>query len=105
MSTILGEGHFIPEQTFKINGSEIEIPYMVIGDKAFPVKTYLMKPFAARTLNAKRRIYNCRHPRARRAVECAFGILASKFEFFQRPMQVKPDKAFIITVMVGCRRE
>lgn len=97
MSTILEEGHLIPEQTFKINGSEIEIPYMVIGDEAFPLKTYLMKPFAARTLNEKRRIYNYRHSRARRAVECAFGILASKFEIFQRPMRVEPDKAIIIT--------
>ncbi|GFO18302.1 hypothetical protein PoB_004480700 [Plakobranchus ocellatus] len=56
-----------------------------------------MKPFAARNLNAKRRIYNYRHSRARRTVEYAFGILASKFEIFQRPMRVAPDKVIIIT--------
>ncbi|GFO28572.1 hypothetical protein PoB_005507700 [Plakobranchus ocellatus] len=38
-----------------------------------------------------------RHSRARRAVECAFGILASKFEIFQRPLRVERDKAIIIT--------
>ncbi|GFN87783.1 hypothetical protein PoB_001428900 [Plakobranchus ocellatus] len=38
-----------------------------------------------------------RHSRARRTVEYAFGILASKFKIFQRPMRVAPDKVIIIT--------
>ncbi|KAK3773153.1 hypothetical protein RRG08_013740 [Elysia crispata] len=98
MSTVLEEGNLnIPKQAFKINGSDIEVPYMVIGDEAFPLKTYLMKPFSARTLNEKRRIYNYKHSRARLSVECTFGILARKFEIFQRPMRVEPDKAIIIT--------
>ncbi|KAK3775105.1 hypothetical protein RRG08_048314 [Elysia crispata] len=98
MSTLLEEGNLnIPKQAFKINGSVIEVPYMVIGDEAFPLKTYLMKPFAVRTLNEKRRIYDYRHSRARRLVECTLGILTRKFEIFQRPMRVEPDKAIIIT--------
>ena len=73
---------FVPKQTFKVNGSNTKIPYTAIWDEAFPFKTYLMKPFASRTLDAKRRIYNYRHSRARHTVECAFSILASKFENF-----------------------
>lgn len=70
---------------------------MIVGDEAFPLYTYLMKPFAARTLNEKRVMYNYRHSRARRTVECAFGILASKFEVFKQPMRVEPDNAILIT--------
>lgn len=98
LSVLLEEQQLnIPETKFKIGETNIDIPLMIIGDEAFPLKPYLMKPFAARTLNVERRIYNYRHSRARRSVECAFGILATKFEIFQRPMRVQPDKAILIT--------
>ena len=103
ISTLLEEKQLdIPTATFKISGSDIDIPFMIIGDEAFPLKPYLMKPFAARTLNAKRRLYNYRHSRARRAVECAFGIMSRKFEVFQRPMRVQPDKAVLLTNAAVC---
>lgn len=98
LSVLLEENKLnIPQQKFKLSGSDVDVPFLIIGDEAFPLKPYLMKPFSARTLNAKKRIYNYRHSRARRSVECAFGILACKFEIFQRPMRVEPDKAILIT--------
>ncbi|XP_064642854.1 uncharacterized protein LOC135497078 [Lineus longissimus] len=87
----------IPKGYFKVNTSNEKIPFMIVGDEAFPLKTYLMRPFAARTLNDERRIYNYRHSRARRSVECCFGILAKKFEVFQRPMRLQPDKVVAVT--------
>ena len=98
MSGMLENGQLkIPATKFRVDGSEIDIEHMVIGDEAFPLKPYLMKPYPARVLNDTRRIYNYRHSRARRAVECAFGILACKFEIFQRPMRIQPDKAVLVT--------
>lgn len=90
MSTLLEEGNLnIPKPTFIMSGSDNELSYLVVGHEASPLKTcYIMKPSSARTINAKRRIYNYRHSRAHRAVECAFGILASNFEIFQRPKRV-----------------
>lgn len=87
----------IPKAYLKICTSNEQIPFMIVGDEAFPLKTYLMRPFAARTLNDDRRIYNYRHSRARRTVECAFGILAKKYEIFQRSMRLQPDKAVLVT--------
>ena len=89
----------IPKGYFKINTSDEQILFMIVGDEAFPLKTYLMRPFAARTLNDARRIYNYRHSRARRCVECAFGVLAKKRknEVFQRSMRLQPDKAVVVT--------
>ena len=87
----------MPKEYFKISISNEQRPFVIVGDEAFPLKTYLMRPFAARTLNEHRRFYNYRHSRARRRVECAIGIMTKKFEVFQRPFHLKPSKAVVVT--------
>ncbi|GFS12869.1 nuclease harbi1 [Elysia marginata] len=79
ISKLLEEGKLnIPTSEFKVNSTERTIPFMIVGDETFPLKTYLLKPYAAKTLDQEKRIYIYRHSRARRLVECAFGILAKK---------------------------
>ena len=41
----------MPKEYFKISISNEQRPFVIVGDEAFPLKTYLMRPFAARTLN------------------------------------------------------
>ena len=55
------------------------IPYYIVGDDAFSLKTWLMKPFAHRNLTREQRVFNYRLSRARRIVENAFGIMANRF--------------------------
>ena len=54
------------------------MPYAMIGDEAFPLRSYLMKPYAQKNLTLPQRKYNYRLSRARRIVENAFGILANR---------------------------
>jgi hypothetical protein len=60
-------------------------PHVFVGDKAFPLKTYLMRPYPrsqSKGVNEKSN-FNYRLSRARRVVENAFGILSQKFKFIR----------------------
>jgi hypothetical protein len=46
-------------------GSGTEMPFVIPGDEAYPLKTYLMKPFARKDLPWEKRVFNYRLSRAR----------------------------------------
>lgn len=61
-------------------------PYYFCGDKAFPLKSYLPRPHPQKTLNDEKRIFNYRLSRGRKSVECAFGMMVSKFRVLETPI-------------------
>ena len=69
----------------KIEGIKKDMPYYLLGDKIFPLNTWLMEPFPSDSPETEQ-IYNYRHSRSRLPIENTFGILASRWRMFQRPM-------------------
>lgn len=67
-----------------------ETPYFLIGDDAFPLRTWLMKPYGGKDITHMQRVFNYRLSRARRVVENAFGILANRWRCLLTCLQLQP---------------
>ena len=90
----------LPEPTKLHSSVQTNYPFVFIGDDAFAMTENLLKPYSEATgrLTLEQRIFNYRLSRARHVVENAFGILATRFGVFQRPMQLSPEKATTVTL-------
>jgi len=62
-----------------------------LGDVAFGIRTFLMKPYNHRNLKRAERIYNYRISKGRRVVENAFGIVAQRWQVLLTTMQPRPS--------------
>lgn len=75
-------------------GSTYTFPHVLLADDAFPLKTWIMKPFPVTyDQGSAQRIFNYRISHGRRVVENAFGILSVVFRVLRRPMLLEPEKA------------
>lgn len=53
--------------------------YVIVGDEAFPLKSYLMRSYPGREeLSIEKKVFNYRLSRARRIIENTLGILAAQ---------------------------
>ncbi len=78
-------------------GRQKPVPYVFVGDDAFPLSPTLLKPYpGVQAAGSMQRIFNYRICRARRIVENGFGILASVFRVLRAPMLLEPTKAALI---------
>ena len=62
----LEDFHSTLPKTASFEGSGAEMPFVILGDEAYPLMTYLMKPFAGKNLSCEERVFNYRLLRARR---------------------------------------
>jgi hypothetical protein len=79
-----------------------DVPYFIVGDEAFPLKNWLMKPLPQRNMTVQQRIYNYRLSRARRVVENGFGLLAARFRCLLTTMPQKPSTVNTIVLAACC---
>ena len=75
-------------------------PFVFVGDEALSLSENLMRPYAGHNLSEKQRIFNYRLCRARRYVECAFGILSNKWRILHTALNV--SKEFSKDIVKAC---
>ncbi|XP_017470013.1 PREDICTED: uncharacterized protein LOC108361774, partial [Rhagoletis zephyria] len=75
-------------------------PHYFVGDNAFPLKPFLMRPFPGENLPPDRQIFKQRLSRARRVIENVFGILACRWRILLSPLKMSPTSAEIVNATV-----
>ena len=76
------------------------LSHFFVGDKIFALNRNILRPFGGSNLSIKKRGYSYRLCKARRCVDCAFGILSNKWRIFQRSLNVSPD--FAVDIVKAC---
>lgn len=75
-----------------------KVPYVFVGDDAFALKPYLMKPYLEHGLDLEKRVYNYRYSHARRLSENLFGILTNRWRVFRTVLTLPPKSIKILVL-------
>ena len=86
----------IPKESV-IPGTNNYFPYVFVGDDAFPLRIYLVKPYPRRTIRLREKITNYRISRAQRIVENAFRI--ARFKVFRREITAYVESFIQVCVL------
>lgn len=79
-----------------IAGHDTPLPYYFIGDEAFHLEPFMMRPFPKSKLNEGTKKFNLKLARARQVIECSFGLMAAKFRCIRNELEQPPDNVDII---------
>jgi len=80
-----------------------DLPFVLVGDEAFPLTQYMMRPFPrSGKLNRRKNVFNYRLSRARRIVENVFGILCARMRIFRKPIIASISTATRIIKATTC---
>lgn len=101
LATLIENNALNMPEASPLPGRTLSVPYVFIGDDAFPLRQHILKPYPGLQNKASgERIFNYRLSRARRISENSFGILSSVFRVLRKPMLLEPNKA--TKVVLAC---
>ena len=83
-------------------GIQNPLPYFLLGDDIFGLKTWMQCPFPGRNILENQRIFNYRLSRARRVIENTFGILTARWGIFNHTINASVKTAEAITKAAFC---
>ncbi|XP_040178942.1 putative nuclease HARBI1 [Rana temporaria] len=97
-SSVMGrrilEGHFnFPADQPLPSTVGPDLPHVLVADEAFGLSHHVLRPYARQNLTTPKKIFNYRLSRARRLIECTFGILSGKWRIFHSAIQLSVENA------------
>ena len=79
-----------PSKTLLNDTGDVIAPHFFVGDKAFPLRSDLLRPFSRNALTNDAKIFNYRLSHAGRVVENFWGILANHWRLYHRHIYLNP---------------
>lgn len=67
-----------------MNIEGVEVPLLILGDPAYPLLPWLIKPYIGSRISAEKESFNCYHSSARIVVENAFGKLKARWRILRK---------------------
>ena len=93
------DGTLLPHKIKNING--VNVPLLILGDPAYPLMPWLMKPFSDNgRLNDDQRRFNYRLSRARMVVENSFGRLKGRWRILLKRLDASESN--ITNLVAAC---
>lgn len=65
----------------------LDMSHVFVGDEAYPLMRNLLRPYPRSQLDEAKENFNARLSRARKCVECAFGIMTAKWRILWKPIE------------------
>ena len=90
------EGNLIPK--FAKNENGVMITELILGDSAFPFRSWLMKPYTNAVLSPQERYFNYRLSRARMVTEGAYGRLKGCWRVLLRKCESHKETVKLMTL-------
>ena len=90
----IAKGELIPNKVQTVD--DIEIAPHILGDGAFPLCSWLMKPYGDAVLTPDKRYFNYRSSRNRMVTEGAFGKLKGRFRILHRKYESNKEAVKIM---------
>ena len=94
--TNIVEDGLLPNVGKKIG--EISCPPLIVGNSAFPLRTWLLKPYTNAVLTPQQRYFNYRLSRARMVTEGAYGQLKGRWRVLLRKNESSKEQVRITTL-------
>uniref|UniRef100_A0A1B6JTF8 DDE Tnp4 domain-containing protein n=1 Tax=Homalodisca liturata TaxID=320908 RepID=A0A1B6JTF8_9HEMI len=85
------------DQRLPDSEDDTPMPFVIVADEAFSMTQHVLRPYAKRNLTTQKILFNYRLSRARRFVECTFGLLANKWRVFHGAICL--DSEFVVEVV------
>ena len=97
------EGNVIP--SYSQNEQGVYIPSLLLVDSAFPMETWLMKPYSNAVLTKDQRYFNYRPSRARMVVEGGYGQLKGRCSENLKAITIPAKLDLTIDAVTGEKRD
>ncbi|KAM9132648.1 uncharacterized protein ACDP82_008740 [Pangshura tecta] len=89
----LQAGTFFPSQ--QITVGEVKMPIVILGDPAYPLMPWLMKPYTG-SLDSSKKQFNNRLSQCRMTVECGFGYLKGPWHTLYGKLDLADDSIPVV---------